>query len=143
MGGGVQCERYAEGGERRLGGHAGEVRSLAWREGRVYSGSCDGTIRVWNRTTLEHERTLVVDSDCRRRFWACSLAVWEGFLISGDSVGGMVVWNAATGEREWELEGHVWSVNPLAVEGSLLLSGSDDRSVKVSLRCGRWDCKIE
>ena len=103
----------------------------------MYSGSYDGTIRVWNRTTLEHERTLVVSSEGIIEIW--SFDVWEGFLINGDIRGVMVVWNVAAGDREWELEGHVWCVNPLAVEGSLLLSGSDDRSVKVSLRCGRWE----
>ena len=135
-------ERTAEGGERRLEGHEGVVCSMSLREGRVYITSLDGTIRVWNQTTLEHERTLVVDSerDSERRRWACLLPVWEGFLISGDSDGFMVLWNVATGEREWELEGHELGVYALAVSGSLLLSGSGDAATDPS-RCGRWELR--
>ena len=50
---GVEWGRYAGGGEgRRLKRHSGLVLSLAQCEGRLCSGSWDGSIRVWNTATL-------------------------------------------------------------------------------------------
>jgi WD40 repeat protein len=60
-----------------------------------------------------------------------SLAAWEGHLISGHGSGAMRVWNVATGVCDWVLEGHMGTVRCLAVSGTGLVSGSDDRSVKV------------
>ena len=85
---GVEWGRYAGGGEgRRLEGHSGTVYSLAQCEGRVCSGSRDGTIRVWNTAMLELERVMESDGDA-----IFALAVRGGEVISGHLSGRIRVW---------------------------------------------------
>ena len=56
---GVEWGRYSEGGGgRRLQGHSSAVLALAECDGRMCSGSEDGSIRVWRLDTLEEERVL-------------------------------------------------------------------------------------
>jgi WD40 repeat protein len=125
--------------ERRLEGHSSDVLALAECSGRMCSGSCDGSIRVWSLTTLEEERVLDNGGD-----HVLSLAVWEGKLISGHGSGRIRVWDVASGERQRELEGHAgWKVNALCVCGSRLASGSYDETIKV-WRMGaglEWACE--
>jgi WD40 repeat protein len=128
---GVDWKKYADGGERRLKGHLGEVAAFAECEGRVCSGSLDGSIRVWRMTgeaADEPERRLVPEGP---RDEVHSLAAWKGHLISGHASGQLRVWNVVTGACDQVLEGHTRAVLALAVCGSRLASGSHDRSVKV------------
>ena len=54
----VRLEEYEGGRERRvMAGHT--VGSVAAHDGYVCGGLDDGSIRVWSRSTLEQERTLV------------------------------------------------------------------------------------
>ena len=93
------------------------MSTLAECDGRICSGSVGGTIRVWNKATLEHERTLRLNEqddedddeddededeggDCIVR----SLVVWNGRLISGDSRGKLRAWDVRTGVSERVLE---------------------------------------
>jgi hypothetical protein len=123
----VNWDEYVCGGERRLDGHTTNVRSLALCDGRVCSGSSDGSIRVWNRATLQHERTLreVVDDP------VSTLAAWEGCLISGHESGELRVWNVQTGACDQVLRGHGQNIMALAVCGSRLASGALDGVVTV------------
>jgi hypothetical protein len=126
---GVRWERYGAGGERRLQGHTDAVWAVAKCEGRMCSGSGDGSIRVWGGASLEHERTLRDEQhpeDC-----VLSLAAWEGHLMSGHSSGAIRVWNVATGVCYRVLEGHTDAMRCLPVSGTGLVSGSEDRPVKV------------
>jgi WD40 repeat protein len=120
-----------------LGGHYLEVQTVASCEERVYSGSADCMIGVWNRATLEHERTLDATHTVN------ALVVWEGLLISGHGGGYMSVWSIATGERKWEFQGHDDDVWALITVGQLLVSASWDGSIKVwaMLAEGPWQCK--
>ena len=125
----VRWEHYrnnADGG-RRLQGHTHTVMAVAVWEGRVCSGSIDGTVRVWNRATLEEERVLLAEGD---RFQVLSLAVWGGRVINGHS-NRLLVWSLHSGECEQVLQGHSGIVSALAVHGSRLVSGSDDGSIRV------------
>ena len=83
------------------------------------SGSADGSIRVWDGATLEHERTL---RDGESDVW--SLAAWEGNLISGHGDGMIRVWNVSTGVCDRKFEGHIDAGLCLAVLGARLVSGS-------------------
>jgi hypothetical protein len=138
---GVRWERYGAGGERRLQGHTDDVRAVVECEGRMCSGSEDGSIRVWGGASLEYERTLRDEEDAEDD--VLSLAAWEGRLISGHASGSIRVWNVATGACDRVLEGHKGAVLCLAVSGTRLLSGSDDRSVKVwAMGAGAsWACE--
>ena len=46
----VRLGECTDGGGRRLTGHIREVCAFAECEGRMCSGSCDGSIRVWSMT---------------------------------------------------------------------------------------------
>ena len=115
--------------------------ALAECEGRMFSASSDGSIRVWGGATLEHERTLRDEGDAEDGLW--SLAAWEGHLISGHGRGLIRVWNVATGVRDRVLDGHTDDVLCLAVLGTGLVSGSFDMSVKVwAMGAGAsWACE--
>ena len=120
-------------------------------EGRMCSGSDDGSLRVWSRASGEHERTLQADAndededDEGEEIAVMCLAVWEGRLISGHASGMLRVWSVATGECEQVLEGHDDSVDALAGWGSRLASGSRDGSIKVwAMAAGApWACERE
>jgi WD40 repeat protein len=117
------------------------VLAIAECDGRLCSGSQDGSIRVWDWATLEHERTLLDEQNRRDSVW--SLAAWEGHLISGHVSGVIRVWNVATGACDRKLEGHTGAVLCLAVSGTRLVSGSNDRSVRVWAMAagGLWLCE--
>jgi hypothetical protein len=134
---GVRWEEYREGGELRLGGHDRDVWAMVACDGRMCSGSWDGSIRVWSRASGEHVRTLQADEedDVLYEIGVYALVVWEDRLISGHGSGKMRVWDVATGECCQVLEGHDGAVLALAVCRSRLVSGSrlvsDDKRIKV------------
>jgi hypothetical protein len=138
-GSGVRWERYEDGGERRLRGHAGDVIALAECEEWVCSGSLDGSIRVWGGATLQHARAMRDEAEDGVR----CLAAWEGRLVSGHDSGLIRTWDAATGECDGVQVGHTDTVRCLAVSGRRLVSGSYDMSVRVwAMGEGRaWPCE--
>jgi hypothetical protein len=128
---GVEWKMYADGGEQRLKGHSEEVTAFTECEGRVCSGSLDGSILVWRMTgeaADEPERRLAPEGP---RDEVHSLAAWKGRLISGHGSGQLRVWNVVTGACDQVLEGHTRAVYALAVCGSHLASGSGDFFIKV------------
>ena len=138
-GSGVNWAEYAGGGERRLAAGQGVYSVSAHGRGFVCGGLYDGSIRVWNRATLEVERTLTGHTDA---IWA--LVSVEGWLISGSDDHGIRVWDVATGRCEGTLEGHTDRVQCLAVSGDRLVSGSWDRTAKVWRMEGAvstWRCE--
>ena len=123
---GVDWGRYCEGGGgRRLQGHADDVISLVECEGRMCSGSEDGSIRVWRLDTLGEERVMLTEGDAIN-----ALAAWEDQLISVHGSGRVCVWDVRTGELRRELV-HTEYVRSLCVVGSRLACGSDVDSINV------------
>ena len=96
---GVNWTDYAGGGERRLA--AGQPLGSVSAHGRgfVCGGLHDGSIRVWNRATLEVERTLTGHTDA-----VLALVSVEGWLISSSEDHGIRVWDVATGRCEGTLD---------------------------------------
>ena len=143
---GVDWGRCSQiGVECRLGGHSNSVFALAECEGRMCSGSADGSIRIWNMTTLEEERVLrsEAEDDGTVRQGVQALASWGGHLISGHYSGRVRVWDVASGERRQELDGR-WCISSLCVVGSRLACGSWDCSIRV-WRMGPgpdWPCEL-
>ena len=139
---GVRWEEYTDGDERRLKGHAENVWALAEVGGRVCSGSQDGSIRVWSMVgeATEPERMLVSG---KTHCSVHSMSAWEGRLISGHNDGMLRVWDVVTGACDQVLEGHTQAVDALAVIGSVLASGSADRSITLwAMRsAGLWTCE--
>ncbi len=137
---GVRWEAYSEGGELRLQGRGGELTTMVECDGRMCSGSEDGSIRVWRRASREHERTLLADAD-EGAPQVNALAAWEGRLISGHQSGRLRVWDAATGACDQVLRGEgpagAEPVLALAVCGSRLACGGRDGSVQLwAMRAG-------
>ena len=132
------CLSMADGGGRRLQGHTMGVTAVAACEGRICSGSRDGTVRIWNGASLEEERTLRMEGVS-----VFSLAVWGERVIGGYGDGRLRVWSLATGECEQVLQGHTGAVFALAVQGPWLVSGSWDRSIRVwAMGTGAaWACE--
>jgi hypothetical protein len=142
---GVRWGDYEAGGERRLRGHKGAaVMAFAECEGRVCSGFSDGSIQVWSMTggSDEPERMLIPDRaiDLDSVF---SLSACSGRLIGGYRCGKLRVWNVMTGACDQVLQGHRCEVHALAMCGSLLASGSYDKSVRLWAMgaAGLWACE--
>jgi WD40 repeat protein/transcriptional regulator with XRE-family HTH domain len=130
-----------------LQGHTDRVRALALSpDGRLLvSGSDDQTLRLWG---LPEGRCVAVLGGHRGRIEALALSLDGQCLASGDSLGDILLWEmgavAQAGElealREFRpvpvpLKGHADQVRALAFssDGALLVSGSDDRTVRL------WD----
>ncbi len=136
---GVNWAEYAGGGERRLAAGQWAYSVSVHSRGFVCGGLHDGSIRVWNRATLEVERILTGHTDAVQ-----ALVSVEGWLISGSDDCGIRVWDVATGRCEGTLEGHTGDVRCLAVSGDRLVSGSGDRTAKVWRMEGAvsaWRCE--
>jgi hypothetical protein len=136
---GVNWAENAGGGERRLAAGQWAYSVSAHGRGFVCGGLHEGSIRVWNRATLEVERTLVGHTDV---VWA--LVSVEGWLISGSDDRAIRVWDVATGRCEGTLDGHTDRVACLAVSGNRLVSGSWDGTAEVWRMEGAvstWRCE--
>lgn len=116
---------------RTLEGHSNGVRALeVLPDGRLASGSYDGTIKLWNPVSGACDVTLEGDPS-----WVIMLAVLpDGRLVSGSSDGTIKLWNPTSGVCEATLVGHSSGVTALAVlANGHLASGSNDRTIKL------WD----
>jgi hypothetical protein len=136
---GVDWAEYAGGGETRLAVDQVARCASAHGSGFVCGGLEDGSIRVWNRATLEAERTLTGHTDA-----VFALLSVERWLISGSDDNGIRVWDVATGRCEGTLAGHTDGVSSLAVSGNRLVSGSWDGTAKVWSMEGAvsaWRCE--
>ncbi len=113
-----------------LEGHEDPVYCLAIFDGKLFSGSWDRTVKVWDLKTGEWTATLAGHVD---EVW--SLATFDGKLYSGSKDCTINVWDLKTGELKATLTGHGKSVYSLAVFDGKLYSGSSDNTIKV------WDLK--
>jgi WD40 repeat protein len=118
---GVTWADFEHGEERRL--EAGRTVYSVSVHGRgfVCGGLSDGSIRVWNRATLEVEHTLFGHTSSVR-----ALVSVERWLISGSRDHEINVWDVATGNLEATLGDHSGTVQCLAVSRDRLVSGSWD-----------------
>jgi WD40 repeat protein len=135
----VNWADYAGGGKRRLAAGQSACSVSAHGKGFVCGGLLDGSIWVWNRATLEVERTLAGHTGA-----VFALVSVEGWLVSGSHDHGIRAWDVATGRCEGTLAGHTGGVSCLAESGGRLVSGSYDETAKVWRMEGAvstWRCE--
>ena len=112
--------------ERTLAGHTLAVDCLATTsdEGKLLSGSIDGSVKVWDTASWECERTIVIGSPL------ISILVNGGTIYSGCASGSIVVSNWNTGEHggslvdrpDYDVQFLTVSVRSLAVCGAKFCS---------------------
>ena len=111
-----------------LEGHSRPVTSLAISDGRLISGSHDGTIKIWDLETFTCTATLKWHA-----FSVSSLAIFNGKLIAGSSACMIKIWDLKTLACTATLAGHDRDVGSLAASNRTLISGSSDYTIRV------WD----
>jgi WD40 repeat protein len=139
---GMNWAEYAGGGERRLAADQWASSVCVHGRGFVCGGLEDGSIRAWNKATMEVERTLTGHTGHTGTVWA--MVSVEGWLISCSDDLGIRVWDVATGHCQGTLEGHTGHVSCLAVSGDRLVSGSWDRTAKawrMEVAESAWRCE--
>ncbi len=109
-------------------GHRGNVKCLTAHNNKIYSGSADRTIMIWDSNTYEWIETLVG----HKGEVYCITHNANNRLFSGSEDGTIRVWNTnAPFECIKTLEGHAGEVRCLAIQGNRLFSGSYDRTIRV------------
>ncbi len=111
-----------------LRGHTKDVNCLTINENKLYTGSNDNTIRIWNTETHEEIATL--------RGHTCGvlcLTLHENKLYSGSYDKTIRIWNTETHEEIAILRGHNGSVDCLTLHDNKLISGSGwpDNNIRV------------
>jgi hypothetical protein len=136
---GVNWAECSGEGQRRLATGQWVMSVSAHGRGLVCGGLHDGSIRVWNRATLEVERTLTGHTGAVR-----TLLSVKGWLISGSDDCVLRVWDVAKGRCEGTLTGHTGALQCLAVSGGRLVSGGVDKTARVWRMEGAvstWRCE--
>ena len=97
-------------------------------DGRVCSGSDDGTMKIWNMSSGVCERTLTGHEGCVFAL----VFLGDGRVCSGSRDGTMKIWNISSGVCERTLTGHGGSVYALVLLGDgRVCSGSGDDTIKI------------
>ena len=113
-----------------LKGHTKKVTCLELDQtsGQLFTGSHDGTVRVWSCTSGECVSTVPVGGEVD------SMLIEGGFLFAGVKIptgqGIVKAWNMAT-NQEMSLEGHTGRVQCLAAAQGMLFSGGQDQTIRV------------
>jgi WD40 repeat protein len=108
--------------------HAGTVWSLIVEDEKLFSGSSDNMIKIWNPTTGDCLANLQGHTN-----WVCSLAIKGDKLFSGSCDHTIRIWNRISNICIGILQGHKDMVCALAISGDKLFSGSADHTIKI------WD----
>eukprot|EP00808_Paulinella_micropora_P030475 g68739.t1 len=113
--------------------HTAKVNAVCFsaRRNHLASSSSDCTIRIWNTTTGDVVHRLPQGDESAGLAWSAD----GKQLACGTKAGVINLWNAKTGELMRKLQGHLAGmvINALAFHGEFLISGSNDRTIRV------WD----
>eukprot|EP00026_Physarum_polycephalum_P001557 Phypoly_transcript_01559.p1 GENE.Phypoly_transcript_01559~~Phypoly_transcript_01559.p1 ORF type:complete len:683 (+),score=110.62 Phypoly_transcript_01559:158-2206(+) len=112
-----------------LTGHVDRVVSLCVTPKYLFSGSSDGTLRVWSLPGLTFDRELNV-----HRKSVESICANEQYLFTGSADHSIKVWDMATFVLVIALRDHVGEVNAIALSDkslNYLVSASFDKNIKV------------
>jgi len=111
-----------------MNGHKSTVSSLAVCDGVLYSGSWDGTIRIWSLD--DHSPLAVLGEDMRGNVASVlSLVADKHMLIAAHENGCIKVWRNDVLMKSTQL--HSGSIFTTGLEGKWLFTGGWDKIVKV------------
>ena len=111
-----------------LQGHTQSLFCLTVDRNKLYSGSYDKTIRVWDTDTHRHIATLQGHTDPVQ----CLTVVGIGDkLYSGSWDKTIRVWDTDMHRHIATLQGHTDKVQGITVAGNKLYSGSEDNTIRV------------
>ena len=113
-------------GEAAAGEVAGVAEGRAAAPPRLFSGSADRLIKVWDLHTLECTHWLE-----GHRSFVCALQSCRGVLFSASSDKVCIAWDLRTLQRLRTFDGHTSGVYALAILGGHVCSGSLDETVRV------------
>jgi len=126
--------------EATLRGHDGWVRSLeVLQAGRfVVSGSSDGILKLWSLETLQPQQTWgPPNGDPRHSTHCLSALEGQGVLLSGhNGVKSLMRWDLESTQFLESFTGHDDDVYTIHADGSTVVSGSKDRTVRI------WDARL-
>lgn len=127
-----------------LDGHKRDILSTEFSQDgtQLFSGSQDGTVKVWNSATGELERSVplwenfsheVGNAPRESEVWSIAFHPDGKQLAAGRFDGKIHLWNWRSGKQGPILQGHTTIVNKLAfsLDGSLLASSSVDGAIFV------------
>jgi WD40 repeat protein len=114
--------------ENMLQSNGDQVQSFIVHDDKLYSGSSDNTIKIWD---LNSNQCIATLSGHGKKIY--SLALHNGKLCSGSSDGKIKVWDLNSNECIDTLLDHVTAVNSLAIHDGKLYSCSWDGIIKI------WD----
>jgi WD40 repeat protein len=103
---------------------------LQLRDGRIASGSNDGSIRIWNEdgTSIEWERCTNRKREGYPDGVLCLLQLQDGRIASGSDV--ILVWNFDGSFVEWK--GHTGCITCLIqLQDGRIASGSGDQTIRI------------
>ncbi|MCP3666401.1 MAG: hypothetical protein GY696_28530, partial [Gammaproteobacteria bacterium] len=95
---------------------------------RVFSGSSDGTLRIWSVST---NQCLHVLTGHTGPLWCCRVTE-DGQNLASASVE-VKIWDTDTGACGHTFQGHTEDVSCMALQGTTLVTGSEDSTVRL------WD----
>eukprot|EP01113_Clastostelium_recurvatum_P042568 TRINITY_DN6904_c0_g1_i2.p1 TRINITY_DN6904_c0_g1~~TRINITY_DN6904_c0_g1_i2.p1 ORF type:complete len:113 (-),score=15.94 TRINITY_DN6904_c0_g1_i2:78-416(-) len=108
-----------------LSGHSDQVRALVVADGKLFSGSYDCSVKVWDLNTHECLHTIRLYNE------VFGIGAAAGYLFTGDENGAIKIWDLVSYTCLHTLSEHNGSVYAFATAGSKLLSASSDTTIKI------------
>ena len=100
---------------------------MAVKDG-IYSASSDRSIRKWKNGATQFEKEIKLANNC----YSLAISEDEEILVSGGLSKDIILHNLINGQ-EHTLSGHSFRINSLQLRGKFLISGSNDKHMRV------WD----